>query len=633
MLRGFNAKFAASRAPFFKNKVSSNKHQSALLPMLMPGATQYIPDPNLFSNPPAPCREDVEAACPAICALAKTGGQKEAEWSLLVINVAKFTADPEDSAQVWSSNYPGYDPVEVSSKLKAKMRASSGPTSCALIAELDSPAPTACESCSYRGRVSGPIHAAQKYAANKASLFAKTSPNSPFETWSALDFTDAGNAAWLHHCFDNRVRFVTGLRCWLFFEKDFGWSTLTDAKIIRLAELAIRKLGTLAMGQLSSDQLKRLSSHVAKSLSAASLANAVSLLKGQPGVEVKADELDADPMLLGLGDGRGIDLKLGTVFDLQPHHLITKSIGCRYDEHARCPKWDQFLLEVFEQKQELIDYIQTWAGYCLTGIITEQQILFGFGMGANGKSVLFKVLRTLFGGYAATAPVETFMLNAGEGPKSFLLARLVGARFVLANETAEGQRLAENTIKELSGGERITSAHKYGHPFEYDPCFKIAIVGNHKPVIRGTDTGIWRRLHLLPFNRIFEKAEQDPYLTSKLIEEHPGILNWALEGLKKWQRSQLSLPKIMQIEVETYRTESDVIGLWLSEKCETGSTLTATAEDLYRSYTQWCECNGHHPGSQTRLGRQLSERGFTKEKSARVTWRGLAVKKLPPGKF
>jgi putative DNA primase/helicase len=137
----------------------------------------------------------------------------------------------------------------------------------------------------------------------------------------------------------------------------------------------------------------------------------------------------------------------------------------------------------------------------------------------------------------------------------------------------------------------------------------------------------------LPFNRIFTKDEQDPDLTSKLIEEHPGILNWALEGLKKWQKSQLSLPKIMQIEVETYRTESDVIGLWLSEKCETGRTLTATAEDLYRSYNFWCECNGHQPGSQTRLGRQLSERGFTKEKGARITWRGLAVKKLSPGGF
>jgi putative DNA primase/helicase len=84
------------------------------------------------------------------------------------------------------------------------------------------------------------------------------------------------------------------------------------------------------------------------------------------------------------------------------------------------------------------------------------------------------------------------MLSAGEGPKSFLLARLAGARFVLASETAEGQRLAENTIKELSGGERITSAHKYGHPFEYDPCFKIAIFGNHKPVIRGDLPGYFR---------------------------------------------------------------------------------------------------------------------------------------------
>ncbi len=384
-LEDFNASIAAKRTPLSKTKGPKKTTQSAQKQFLMPASAPDIPDLNLFSNPPAPSREDVEAACPAVCALAQTGGQTEEAWSIGLINVAKFTAAPEDSAQSWSSNYPGYDPAEVSDKLDKKIKGDSGPTTCAQMARLDPAAAKACDSCSYNGKASSPIHAAQKYAANKAGLFATASPNPQLDTWSALDLTDSGNAAWLRWCFDGRVRFVVERGAWIVFEPGAGWSVQTTAQIIRLAELAIRQLGALAMGQLSSDQLKKLSSHVTRSLSAASLANAVSLLKGQPGVEVKADQLDADPMLLGLGDGTGIDLKLGTVFNLEPHHLVTKSIGCQYDEHAQCPQWDKFLLEVFEQQQELIDYIQTWAGYCLTGIITEQQILFCIRHGGKRK--------------------------------------------------------------------------------------------------------------------------------------------------------------------------------------------------------------------------------------------------------
>jgi putative DNA primase/helicase len=364
-------------------------------------------------------------------------------------------------------------------------------------------------------------------------------------------------------------------------------------------------------------------------LSAAGLAAALVLLKGQPNIEVRANLLDADPMMLGLGNGKGYDLRRRTVFDLKPDHLITKSIGCAYDPEAQCPLWEQFLAEVFEKHCDLVEYLQCWAGYCLTGMITEQQALFAFGIGANGKSVLFSVLAEMFGSYAVSAPVETFMLSAGEGPKLYLLARLAGARFVLANETADGQRLAENTIKELTGGERIAAAHKYGHVFQYQPQFKIAIVGNHKPSIRGTDTGIWRRLHLLPFNRTFELAEQDTQLVFKLKAELSGILNWALRGLVLWQkRGRLLVPEVMGAELATYRSDSDVIGQWLNEQCETGDTLEATAASLYQSYKHWCDSNGHKASSQTMLGRRLSERGFTKKSGARIVWQGLAVRPL-----
>jgi putative DNA primase/helicase len=368
--------------------------------------------------------------------------------------------------------------------------------------------------------------------------------------------------------------------------------------MLRLAELAIRDMGRAGLNQLPPDDMKRFMNHVIKSLNAASLINAVTLLKGQPSVQIHATDLDANPLLLGVKNGQCIDLRTGMVFDLTPEHLITKSVCCEYDPYAQCPQWEAFLQQVFQEDQSLIDYLQQYVGYCLTGLTTEQQVLFGFGLGANGKSVLFSVLTELFGSYAVAAPIDTFMLSGNEGPKSYLLARLAGARFVLANETADGQRLAESVIKELTGGEVIAAAHKYGHLFEFQPRFKIAMVGNHKPVIRGTDSGIWRRLHLLPFNRSFAVSEQDPDLVTKLKSELSGILNWALKGALSWQQNKrMIVPEAMKNEVAAYHSESDIIGQWLTEKCAVDPKATTASSALYADYANWCRANGHHASS------------------------------------
>jgi putative DNA primase/helicase len=503
------------------------------------------------------------------------------------------------------------------------------------MAELDSDCQTACSSCFYNGKASSPIHAAQKFVASNgrlANMLIPAAPQADLGTISAppvlpfFDPTDSGNAGWLHLCLQGRVRFVVKQAQWMIFEPGVGWLAKSDSQMLRLAELAMRELGSVGMGHLSPDELKRFVPHITKSLNAANLANSVTLLKGQPGVEIQPNDLDANPMLLGLKNGQCMDLTTSMVLAMEPHHMVTKSVGCEYDPYAQCPQWHAFLQQVFPNDRELIGYLQQWTGYCLTGAITEQQILFGYGLGANGKSVLFSVLAALFGSYAVAAPVDTFMLNGNEGPKSHLLARLIGARFVLANETADGQRLAENTIKELTGGETIAAAHKYGHVFEFLPRFKIAMVGNHKPVIRGVDTGIWRRLHMLPFDRTFAQHEQDPELVSKLKQELSGILNWAVKGVLAWQQNKrLRVPMIMQKEVEAYRSESDIIGQWLNEKCALQTGVKETAANLYADYGNWCRTNGHHVSNQTIFGRRLTERGFTKKSGAKTVWSGLAL--------
>lgn len=601
------------------------------VPTYLQGATSNI---QLFSNPPPPSRQDVEAACSAIRLLASTGGTEET-WSLGIVNTAKFTQDPEDAAQAWSSAYPTYDSDEVSKKLAAKQVKNTGPTTCERIAALDPDCKNACSFCSYQGKAASPIHAAQKFAANKGQLQAISSgpsqstaltSTSVSELVPVFDPTDSGNAAWLNGWLQGRARHVYEHGYWLHFDPTSGWIKKTDAEMLRLAELAIRDMGRAGLNQLSPDDMKRFMNHVIKSLNASSLINAVTLLKGQPKVQIHAQELDANPLLLGVKNGQCIDMRTGMVFDLTPEHLITKSVSCEYDPYAQCPQWEEFLQQVFQEDQSLIDYLQQYVGYCLTGLTSEQQVLFGFGLGANGKSVLFSVLTELLGTYAIAAPIDTFMLSGNEGPKSYLLARLAGARFVLANETSDGQRLAENIIKELTGGEVIAAAHKYGHLFEFQPRFKIAMVGNHKPVIRGTDSGIWRRLHLLPFNRSFAISEQDPDLGTKLKSELTGILNWALKGALSWQQNKrLIVPDAMKKEVEAYHSESDIIGQWLLERCVVDPKATTASSELYYDYANWCKANGHVASSKTLLGRRLTERGFGKRTGAKATWIGLAL--------
>lgn len=622
-----------------KRRYATNAVQSPLafpVPTYLQGATSNI---QIFANPPSPSRQDVEAACNAIRLLAASGGETEEAWSLGIVNTAKFTQNPEDAAQVWSSAYPSYDSDEVSEKLAEKQSANTGPTTCERIAALDPDCSNACTFCSYQGKASSPIHAAQKFAGNKGQLQAISvgqaqsnamTPPSVSELVPVFDPTDSGNAAWLNGWLQGRARHVYEHGYWIHFNDETGWIKRTDAEMLRLAELAIRDMGGAGLNQLSPDDMKRFMNHVIKSLNAASLINAVTLLKGQPKVQIHATDLDANPLLLGVKKSQGIDLRTGMVFELTPAHLITKSVGCEYDPYAHCPQWEAFLQQVFQDDQSLIDYLQQYAGYCLTGLTSEQQVLFGFGLGANGKSVLFSVLTELFGTYAVAAPIDTFMLSGSEGPKSYLLARLAGARFVLANETADGQRLAENIIKELTGGEVIAAAHKYGHLFEFQPRFKIAMVGNHKPVIRGTDSGIWRRLHLLPFNRSFAVSEQDSDLVTKLKSELSGILNWALKGALSWQQNKrLVVPDAMKKEVDAYHSESDIIGQWLTEKCAVDPKATTASSALYADYANWCKANGHHASSQTLLGRRLSERGFGKRTGAKAVWIGLALLQTP----
>ena len=201
----------------------------------------------------------------------------------------------------------------------------------------------------------------------------------------------------------------------------------------------------------------------------------------------------------------------------RPEHYLTKAITVDADETADCPMWKKFLLRIMGGDKEMVAYLQRVCGYCLTGFTEEHAMFFAHGGGANGKSTFASVLLGIFGtgfsGYAAVAPISTFLAsNTDQHPTD--LAMLQGVRLVIAQETEQGRSWATGKLKMMTGGDPITARFMRQDFFTYIPRFKIMVMGNHKPQFHNVDEAIKRRLHLIPFNVTIPEAERDPLMAA-----------------------------------------------------------------------------------------------------------------------
>jgi putative DNA primase/helicase len=301
----------------------------------------------------------------------------------------------------------------------------------------------------------------------------------------------------------------------------------------------------------------------------------------------KPEDFDRDLYLLNLANGT-LNLKNGKLQPHNPDDRLTKISDVEFDPGVQCPRWLAFLERVFNHDQELISFIQRAAGYSLSGDTGAQCFFFCYGVGANGKTIYLETLRALLGDYAYSLPSDALMRaqyrNTGADS---VLANLPGARMALASETGEGQRLNEVLVKDLTGGDTITTRHLYREVFSFHPSVKLWIRGNHKPKITGQDEGIWRRVRLIPFEVTIPEGERDPNLLEKLRAELPGVLNWALEGCLSWQRQGLTKAAAVVQATETYRKEENVLDQFIDACCVIDQAATVRAGDLYKVFQQW----------------------------------------------
>lgn len=428
------------------------------------------------------------------------------------------------------------------------------------------------------------------------------------------DMTDTGNAQRMRDKYKGNIRYSFIRKKWYYWTGKV-WTIDNTGEIKKLADDIINDIKREAFeekDEIKQEEMLKWASRSASSKGKEAMVKETQHLQGIP---ILPEETDAYTDYLNCQNGI-INLRNGELLPHDSNFLMTKICYTEYDNSGAKPqRWLKFLDDITKGDKDLQNYLQKCVGYSLSGSIREQCAFFLYGIGNNGKSTFLDTIADLLGSYSANVQPETIMLKRnGDGGANSDIARLQGERFITSEEPTEGVRLNEGLVKQLTGGGKVTCRFLYGDEFEYTPEFKIWIGTNHKPVIRGTDVGIWRRIRLIPFEVNIPPERVDKNLKYKLRKELPQIMAWAVEGCLKWQKEGLDLPQCVQTATADYKVEMDILASFV-ESCvivDYDEKEGVAGADLFTAYSGWAKKNNEFEMTSRKffieIGKKLPEK-------------------------
>ena len=419
---------------------------------------------------------------------------------------------------------------------------------------------------------------------------------------------DDFSQAFLKACGD-RLRFCPDLETWLHFSPDEGWrrdetgqAYTTLLKFARqLVVAGLEEAKTHEDPQPFVAQLTRLKDR-------RRLDPALHLSTTDPRVVVRALDLDSRHEVIGCTNGI-LDVLTGNFAPFNRDVLVTRRLAVAFDPDAEAPTWERFLSEV-QPDPIMRAFLQRLLGSALFGGVRDHILPFHHGTGANGKSTALETVLDLFGGYGAKLTNSLVYSTRNGAPPILELAGLFGARLAIGEENAQGGALAEDLLKKITGGDRVKGRFHHANFIEGPASYKVHLVGNHKPLIAGTDDGIWRRFVLIPWPVSIPPEQRDPLLRERITREAPGLLNWLVQGCIAWNRDGLKIPESCQALTKDFRQESDELADFVGERLTKDAEHYCLKGDVYNAYKRWAEGGGLRPMTKRQLSTALQERGF-----------------------
>ena len=424
------------------------------------------------------------------------------------------------------------------------------------------------------------------------------------------DMTDTGNAHRLYDKYKNIIRYSYNRKKWMYWDGS-AWRLDESGEIKKLADNVCEDLKREAFMEQDDEAQAVLFKWANRTMSSKNKEAMIKECQHLEGIPGKPDDFDIYTDYVNCQNGI-VNLRNGELIPHDSNFMMSKITYAEYDPSDKKPElWLSFLNDITSGDKDLQEYIQKCIGYSLSGNTSEQCAYFLYGLGNNGKSTFLDTVADMLGSYASNAQPETIMMKKwGNDGANSDIARLKSARFVTCEEPTEGVRLNEGLLKQLTGGSKVTCRFLYGDEFEYTPEFKIWIATNHKPVVRGTDLGIWRRIKLIPFEVNIPAEKVDKNLKYKLRKEMPQIMHWAADGYRMWLRDGMNEPECVLEAVKEYKQEMDLLASFI-EQCiiiDYDSDCKIMASDLFKVYSKWAKVNNEFEMSSKKFFREITKK-------------------------
>jgi len=443
-----------------------------------------------------------------------------------------------------------------------------------------------------------------------------------------FNLTDTGNGERMVRLFGDRIRYVHDWHKWLVWDGK-RWKIDNTAAIYRFGKATSRSIyGEAQEPGLDENTVKQIARWAIETESKGGIDRMVAQASREEGIPALHEDLDQDPWLLNCRNCT-VDLRTGKGRPHDRGDMLTKMAPVDFDPDATCPLWME-TLRTFLVTDALIDYLQRLFGMAITGVIEEHILAIPYGTGSNGKSTILGALLDAIGtDYGMKAPPDLLLAKQTESHPTDR-ADLFGKRVVVAIETEDGRRLNESLVKEMTGGDKIRARRMREDFWEFAPTHTIFLATNHKPQVRGTDHGIWRRIKLVPFSVQMTDGQAKKDMPRLLRKELPGILAWLVRGCLAWQAEGLKAPKTVTDATTQYREDEDVLGVFIAEHCIIHNSVKVKAGDIYTRYKGWSEASGLGTLSMVKFGKAIEERGYRKERSGGIWYHGIGLLQNDP---